>query len=219
MATAQQLEQRVVIVVLGAFNPSIFHPSWFGQEQLLRAEDAEAAQLEIAHPEITIFQLDWLRFEATRDRLAVHSLRESHYEAARDLVVGALELLRHTPTRALGVNHNVVVECGSREAFDNLGWELVPRESWVSILERPGMVRLDEQGLRTDGREGYIRVRVEPIMDGGTKVLLEVNDHFEVSVKNSAKSTEEIRTLLLGDWNSITRRATDIMHHMKGLIR
>ncbi len=218
MAAVRQIEQKVVIVVLGAFNPAIFQPSWFAQEGLVRPEEAEAAQLEIVHPEITIFQLDWVRFEATRDRLAVHSLRESHYEASRDLVVGVLDLLRHTPTRVVGINHDYVLECGSRDAFDNLGWALVPAEPWASVLERPGVARLDEQGERTDGHNGYVRVKVEPIMDGGTRVLVEVNDHYAISDKNSPSTSETIRDLLEAEWPAISKRAADILDHVKGLV-
>ncbi|MAE69668.1 MAG: hypothetical protein CME06_04265 [Gemmatimonadetes bacterium] len=213
------MEQSVSIVVLGAFNPSIFLPGWFAKEDLVREKDAESAEIEIVHPEVTVFTLDWLRLEATRERLVVRSDRESHYEVARDLVCGALDLLRHTPAGKVGVNHDVVFECGSREAFDNFGWKLVPQGPWNQVLDRPGTARIDEQGRRTDDYDGYIRVRIEPILDGGTRVRVGVNDHFELSKENSSSSTECISALLQDEWATIAKRASEILSHMKGLVR
>ncbi|WP_420618230.1 hypothetical protein [Candidatus Poriferisocius sp.] len=219
MATAQQVQQELALVVLGAFNPSIFQPSWFAQEDLIRQEEAEAAKIEIIHPEVTVFELDWLRLQVTRDRLAVHSRRESHYEATRDLLIGTLDLLRHMPTRALGVNHDLVLEYGSQDSFNQLGWELVPEDKWTPVLQRPGMVRVEEQGERTDGYDGYVRVRIEPILDGGTKVLCEVNDHFNLSNENIPSSTVTMGVLLKDEWRNISERAAQILQHVKGLIR
>ena len=219
MATAQQVQQELALVVLGAFNPSIFHPSWFAQEELIRQEEVDAAKIEIVHSEVATFELDWLLLQVTRDRLAMHSNRESHYEATRDLLVGTLDLLRHMPTRALGVNHDLVLEYESRDNFNQLGWELVPVESWATVLQRPGMVRVEEQGERTDGHDGYVRVRIEPILDGGTKVFCEVNDHFNLSHENMPSSTVAIGELLTSEWRNISERAAHILQHVEGLAR
>lgn len=218
MAAAQQVQQEIALVVLGAFNPSIFQPSWFAQEGLIGQEEAEAAKLEIIHQEVAVFELEWLRLQVTRDRLAVHSNRESHYEATRDMLIGTLDLLRHMPTRVLGVNHDLVLEYQTREHFNQLGWTLVPEDKWTPVLERPGMVRVEEQGMRTDDYDGYIRVKIEPILDGGTKVLYEVNDHFSFSQENSPSSTVAMGRLLDHEWKNISTRAAHILQHLKDLI-
>lgn len=219
MATARQVQQELALVVLGAFNPSIFQPSWFAQEGLMRQEDADAANIEIIHPEVAVFELDWLRLQVTRDRLAIHSKRESHYEASRDLLIGTLDLLRHMPTRALGVNHDLVLEYESRDSFNQLGWKLVPDDRWTPVLQRPGMVRVEEQGERADDHDGYIRVRVEPILDGGTKILCGVNDHFSLSEENMPSSTVAMGVLLNDEWRNVSERATHILQHVKDLIQ
>ena len=219
MARTQELEHRLSIVVVGTFNPSIFQPSWFAQEELVRRAEADVAKLEIIHTEVTVFETEWFRLEATRDRLIVRSARESHFEALRDLVVGTLDLLRHTPTGVLGVNHDIVIQCPSREAFDQLGWTLAPRDNWLPVLERPGVARLHEMGQRTDGFEGYVQVIVEPILDGGTKIRLEVNDHFDFSHCGPHSSTEQIRCLLEDAWGTISLRADDILNHMRDMVK
>jgi hypothetical protein len=216
MTAARPVESRLSIVVRGAFNPSIFQPAWFAQEQIIRSAEADAAAVEIIHSDVAIFQAEWFRFEATRDRLAIHTSRESHFEAVRDLARSVLELLRHMPTRVVGVNHDVILDLNSRDAFDGFGWRLVPPENWSPVIERPGMVTLVEQGMRTDGLDGYVRVKVEPILDGGTRALVEVNDHFQVSEANAPSSTVRIANLLEEQWEVISSRADEVLSHVIG---
>ncbi len=47
--------QSVNIVVLGKFNPSIFHPAWFAAQNLIRTKEADAANIQIVHPEASFF--------------------------------------------------------------------------------------------------------------------------------------------------------------------
>src|SRR5215210_620637 len=102
----QRQIQSIAIVILGNFNPAIFHPTWFSDNNLIREQEAEAANLEIIHPEVAQFSTEWFQFQCTRNRLQVGTLQEAYYEALRDLVSGTLELLSHTPLTALGVNHH-----------------------------------------------------------------------------------------------------------------
>ncbi|MXW42844.1 MAG: hypothetical protein F4138_00545 [Acidimicrobiia bacterium] len=186
---------------------------------MIRQEEVDAAKIEIIHPEVAAFQLDWLLLQVTRNRLGFHSNRESHYEAARDLLIGTLDLLRHMPTRALGVNHNLVLEYETQGHCNQLGRELVPENKWTTVLQRPAMARVEEQGERTDGQDGYIRVRIEPILDEGTKVLCEVNDHFNLSPDNLPSSTVAIVKLLNEEWRNIAERATHIIQYVETLLR
>ncbi len=80
------------------------------------------------------------------------------------------------------------------------------------------MSLLHEQGKRTDNYDGYIKVMIEPILDGGNNVSTKVNDHFAMSADNSPSSTNTIRTLLDSEWVTISERAGRILDHMKGLV-
>src|SRR5688572_25224037 len=98
----QGFRQSLSIVVIGAFNPPIFHPQWLASEELVRPGDAEEARIELIHPEVTVFATDWFNCQVTRDRFSMATERESHYEPLRDLVASVFSLLRHTPTRTCG---------------------------------------------------------------------------------------------------------------------
>ncbi|HEB80754.1 MAG TPA: hypothetical protein ENI71_02630 [Chromatiales bacterium] len=51
------------IVLLGNFNPRIFRPDWFGKHCLIGEAEADAASIEIIHPEICIFKMTTVKSE------------------------------------------------------------------------------------------------------------------------------------------------------------
>jgi len=69
------------IVILGSFNPKIFQPAWFAANELIRKLEAEEADTEIIHNDISIFRIgDWLRLEVTRDRFNASTEQEAYFE-------------------------------------------------------------------------------------------------------------------------------------------
>lgn len=205
--TVAVTDQQLAIVVLGAFNPAIFHPSWLAREELLPAGEADAAEVELTHPEASVFTTGWFRFQVTRDRFDVRTEQESHYEALRDLAASCFTVLNQTPVRAIGINIERKLRLDSREAYDAFGWRLAPPDPWSGVLERPGLARLDEQGERTDGADGWVRVKVQPVLDGGADAVIQVNDHVIFSASNDSASTKKLCDHLLGGWGAITERA------------
>jgi hypothetical protein len=205
------------IVVLGQFNPATFQPAWFANEGLLRPGEAEASEVEIIHRDVSIFTAGWVRVQVTHDRMHVQTERESDREALRDLATGTLSLLRHTPTNVVGVNHDATLRFRDRRHFDTFGWRLSPRELWEGALEQPGVAQLQEQGVRTDEFEGYVRVKVEPILDNSYRAVVGVNDHYVLSPRPETATTGRVADLLVTDWKQIASRAVKIINHMAEL--
>jgi len=214
---ADRDSELLSIVVLGEFNPAIFQPAWFANEGLLRPGEADAAEVEIIHRDVAIFTAEWVRVQVTHDRMHIRTERESDFDALRDLVVGTLSLLRHTPTYVVGVNHDATLRFRDRDHFDDFGWRLSPPEIWDGALERPGVAQLQEQGLRPDDFDGYVRVGVEPILDNSYRAVVGVNDHYLLSPRPAADSTGRINDLLVAEWKAIASRSVQIITHMAGL--
>lgn len=206
---SSQTEHDVSIVVLGAFNPAIFHPQWMAAQGLLGKGEAEAATVEIVHAEVAVFTGGWFRCEVTRDRFTLRSAQLSHVEPLRDLAVGCFRVLNHTPVQVCGVNHTSILRFESTTAFNEFGWTLVPPQPWDGALERPGVARLEEQGTQPGGRAGYIRVIVEPILDGSNSVRIEVNDHNPLAETGMSAATA-LEELLMNRWEEIEARARSI---------
>jgi hypothetical protein len=199
----------VNIQVLGHWNPVILTPRWFADGDLLPREEADAAKVELIHTEIAQFETDWFSLSVTKDRLIAGTTRTSHAEALRDLVAGTLDLLSHTPLMALGINHDYTVNFRNRRDFDDFGWRLVPPASW-GMLERPGMATLQVQGERPDDQPGYIRVKVEPVLDGSHTAIVGSNDHFDFS-PNPAGAAVRAAAILRDSWFDASRRAEAVL--------
>jgi hypothetical protein len=204
--------QSVSVVWLGDFNPKIFQPAWFAAEGLIRKQEAEEANVEIIHPEVVSFALEWLTLQVTRERFFASTSQEPYYEVVRDLVLGTFRLLRHTPVHKMGINTDMHFRMGSEEAWHAFGHRLAPKDLWQGILENPGMRSLTMEGRRPDGCKGYIRVKVEPSVRVHPGVYVNVNDHYEVADPKSVIGSDEIRTLLERSWDESLRRSARIAY-------
>jgi hypothetical protein len=209
--------QGVSIVLLGDFNPKIFQPAWFAAQGLigtLESEEAEA-NVEIIHPDVTIFRLDWLTLQVTRERFLASTAQEAYVEVLRDLVFGTFTLLRHTPAGVMGINLDMHFRMRSEEEWHAFGDRLAPKEQWKGVLEKPGMRRLDMEGARPDGLRGYIRVRVEPSPRIHPGVYFSVNDHYTVENPAAVVGCDEIIDILGRHWGESIKRSENIISSLQ----
>jgi hypothetical protein len=205
------------IVLLGSFNPQIFQPAWFAAEDLIRKEEAEAAKIEIIHPEIVSFAMEWLRLQVTQERFAVSTANSPSYEPLRDLVLGTFQLLQHTPVRQMGLNRDLHFRMASEEAWHAFGHRLAPKEPWTGLLDQPGLRRLVIQGARPDDFTGYIQVSVEPSRRVHPGVYVGINDHYEVQHTASSQGCDHMMDILSRVWATSVARSTNLANTLVGL--
>jgi hypothetical protein len=198
MRTDQTVIQGMSIVFLGDFNPKIFQPAWFAQENLIRDQEAEAADIKIINPEIVIFEFEWLSVQITRDRCIFGTTQEAYYEIVRDLCLGTFKLLRHTPIQKMGINRDYHFKMNSVEEWHAFGHKVAPKELWNNILKTPGLTTLTIEGMREDGFKGYIRVKVEPSKRVHPGIYIQLNDHYET--EEPLTGCEKIISILESSW-------------------
>ncbi len=56
------------IVLIGSFNPAIFHPAWLALNGVISKEVGEAGQVNVVHPEVSSISIDTIRIEVQRNR-------------------------------------------------------------------------------------------------------------------------------------------------------
>lgn len=178
----QRAEQESVrIVLVGSFNPAIFHPGWFARQQLVPDSDAERAQIKVIARELAAFDLgDLFSIEVEGERFIAASTQAPGYLPLRDLVVGTFTLLRHTPVRFVGINITGHFRIDTEEAWHALGHELAPKEVWRECLDEPGLKSLSIRGNRPDRYPGAVNVKVEPSVVVRPGLFVSLNDHFEL---------------------------------------
>jgi len=203
--------QGVSIVLIGNLNPAIFHPSWFAAHNLLRSEEADAANINIIHPDVASFKTEWLEVNIVKERFQIATVQESYYEALRDIAVGILGLLSHTPIRVMGINRDFHFDLVSEDIWNGLGHRLVPKQDWKSLLKSPGMQNLVVQGERTDDLKGYLRVSVQPSSRVKFGVFIEVNDHYILKTdEKEVDGADKARVILSERWNDSMKRSSEI---------
>ncbi len=198
------------IVLIGNLNPAIFQPSWFARHNLLRSEEADAANINIIHPDVASFKTEWLEVNIVRDRFQVSTVQESYHEALRDLAVGVVGLLSHTPIRVMGVNSDFHFDLVSEDLWNGLGHRLVPKGDWNPLLKSPGMQTLVVQGVRPDDLKGYLRVTVQPSARVKYGVFIQVNDHYILRTDEKEDGADQARVILSEKWSDSMQRSLEI---------
>jgi hypothetical protein len=68
------------LVLIGDFNPTIFQPRWFSSEGILTEEEAKAANVQVVHSDVTMFDLPWLRLLVNRERFEAGCTAQPYFE-------------------------------------------------------------------------------------------------------------------------------------------
>ena len=219
----------VSLVMLGHFNPLIFTHSWFGWNELLSKEIVDNANVEIAHPQITKFNADWLNLQVEPERFLIDTT-QAPYVRLQDLVVRIFrDHLPHTPLKALGINRDVHFSVKRFEERDQLGRLLAPVGPWGDWGKKlepdgknGGMTSLTMTQINPEGRPpgGRINVKVEPSRRVGGDYLgvyIRINDHYAIEDEKSPTATSEIVKLLERNFEESLQHADKIIDHLMSL--
>lgn len=221
---------QVSIVLVGSLNPATFHPSWFGANRLLNAEEVESAQVELVHREMTIFRAgEWLKLQVEPNRFIAET-GEPPFVRLCDLVVRTFrECLHHTPIRMLGINRSVHFSVGDEATRNRIGKLLAPQEpwgEWGGCLEGPdaerrgGVRSLTMEQRDLDDREaGHIRAKIEPsgLIRTSSGIFMEINDHYELRRTEDPLGADLIVDLLEERFEGSVRRAEWIVDQIMAL--
>jgi hypothetical protein len=202
--------QSYAIVVLGDFNPSIFQPLWFSANDLLPEEETREAEISIIHKAIASFSVGKLQIQVDESRLGLTTVESSQGPILRDLAIGTLSILEHTPLKAIGLNRDMVFQYESEEAWHSVGHRLAPKADWECVLDQPGMMQLAVRGTRKDASADQINVRVQPSENKG--ILIAVNQHYQLETDERPDVRDrhkEALRVLRDDWHSFTNYARE----------
>ena len=218
----------VGVVLLGDFNPAIFTPAWFALHGLLPESAADNAELQIAHPGLTVFSTEWLHLEVTTDRFAA-TTQHGPYIRVRDLAVRVFrEHLHHSPLKVLGINRDVHFRVADQDTRDRIGRRLAPVEAWGQWIEElgldsehGGMRSLTMTNTRPEGRPpgGQVNVKVEPsvrIDNRRAGVYVSINDHYAMGSAD-AEGRAQLMGFLEDNFDSSIQRSDGIIDHVMSL--
>ena len=180
------------IVLLGQFNPAIFHPAWL-QSKAIEPELPETNSDLLTHRDVATFSIDTRTYHVRTDLFQVETL-SAPWVTILDITTKIFrEHLHHTPITGFGVNRTVHFRLPNMLSRIRLGRMLAPIEPWDEFGE--GMDSDDKNftgGLQSlimrrkffiDGNALETNVTIEPSMKvkGNTAVYMHVNAHHALS--------------------------------------
>ena len=203
MAVVEPDSETFSIVVLGDFNPAILQPLWFSVNGLMSQQEADNADIDIIHKEFASFLISGIKVQVDHSRLGMTAMESPRGPTLRDLVLGTLLILEHTPLKAIGLNRDMVFQMESDDAWHGVGDRLAPKDDWRQILDSPGMQQVVVEGKRSDCSADQLHVRVQP--SGARQILIAVNQHYKLEtterVEVRDRHNEAVR-VLNDDWQS-----------------
>jgi hypothetical protein len=198
------------IVVVGEFMPAVFHPSWLAKNNLMAADEAENAKVEVVHSDATIFNTEWLVLNVRRDRLTATCVRGDSNMLLKDLIIGVLQLFPKSPTAAIGLNRDLHFKMQSEEAWHELGHKLAPKAPWSGILNKPGLLSVQIQGNRDDGKRGAVNVLLQPSVKVKFGTFVQINDHYDLRSDNERAPASAAIPIVRDNWEGSLERANAI---------
>jgi hypothetical protein len=189
------------VVLVGNFNPAIFHPSWLASHNMVRGGEAEKAQIQIVSPEVSSFTTEWLSLQVTRERFQASTSDARFFDPLRDLVVSIFTLLEHTPVRQVGINRDMHFAC-SRELMNQFGDLLAPKAIWNKVLDTPLLEALMMIGKRQRSEAKAFRVIIQPSIRVTPGIYIGANEHFEAE---DEQSPQKILGFLKASWEDSQR--------------
>jgi hypothetical protein len=200
----------VSLVFIGNFNPSIFQPYWFAHKQLIREKEAQEAKVELIHQDLVKWEINWMYFEVSKNRLEIRTTQEPYFEPIRDLAVSIFDLMREIPIQGFGINHLLYFALPDETRYFEFGNKLAPLSKWNGFLKNPKLFQLEiGEEKRDDGFKGQHRIRILPSnieMPTPYGLLIHVHDHFDISSDFEEKN-KEIIAILREQWSISIKRA------------
>lgn len=195
------------LVLLGNFNPSIFHPLWLEKFNLVSKEEAERAEIQIVQSEVSSFRVGLIDVFVRPDRFQLSTTDPTVMSQVRDIGIGCFKVLDQTPILQMGINRMMHFKMSSVDAWHTVGHKLAPKEIWKELkLENLGTLAVNIEGRRAGSPARAFNVKTEPSKRISPGVYIRTNEHFETE----ASSPLRLIDWLASEWELSNRFAREL---------
>lgn len=211
------------VVLIGSFNPAIFHPSWFSLNEVISKEIADSAEIQVVHSEVAVFNLGALRLDVQRNRFCVQTEQAPEIALLDFVMIVFGDLLPHSQISQCGINHTVYFRAPSTDRRTQLGRTFAPPAPWGPFGQRieasngetvGGMTNVSmREVFESTSYLGHCEARLMPgyEIDQNTGVQIQVNNHFELKSDKESVGTMATLNILKNEFEPSMERCEEII--------
>ena len=214
------------IVLVGQFNPAIFHPAWFKDKNIEPNVQESEAKVQVVHNDVSNFSIDTRNYFIQRDRFRLET-SSAPWILIADITRQIFgDYLVHTPIRTFGVNRDVHFRLNSFEARTRLGRRLAPIDVWGDFgKEMDGVSSELIGGVRSltmmrKSREPLVRIDTNVQIESSVKidarkgVFMNVNFHHDLENLPNAYGSETAIQILTERFEDEMAEAETIINNI-----
>jgi hypothetical protein len=200
------------IVLVGSFNPSIFHPQWFAKQNLLSNEQAEAAVIKLVLPQVCHFETENFVLQVMDTRFVMTSQPEASPALLKDFALGTFYILEHTPVKLMGLNCMMHFNLRSLESWHKLGDTLAPKTGWTDLEGRPGLLTLTIKSEREQPKGAIYHAKVESSTRFKEGIYFEMNEQYPATSED--EPLKELMDILDKRWEEMQNHAAKVIDNL-----
>ncbi|MGC1480100.1 MAG: hypothetical protein WA771_06330, partial [Chthoniobacterales bacterium] len=193
--------ESLQVVVVGSFNPAIFHPQWFLREGLIGADDENKANIKVVAPEGTEVTIGGVNIKCLSEQLIFETVDISYTEKLFDILTSSLIKLPHTPCVACGINPRAHYRVQTEDYWHKIGHTLAPKDDvWNVLYTKPGMQAVTIKSVREGDYPGEINTTVQPSALVNPGIFVQANFHFPVLNADERETSIQVTDYLRSEW-------------------
>ena len=198
MSIIKPERKQYSIVLVGAFNPLMFQPEWFGRNGVIPLEELEIARNSdnvlqtIITPQLTQFRISQLSITVEQNRFQIIAEKEPLL-TIKDFAVKTFENLGGLPINAYGFNYSAHYQFNSASDIHTFADKLTPKQYWSSFLgknvtgdDRKGGLSSLQMYQVKENNKGQTSIVLQKSIYFTHGIFLNSNDHTNIDPDDSA---------------------------------
>lgn len=205
MIQTTKLTEFYSIVLIGGFNPLIFHPFWMLQKGLISEKDVTTDKL-LVHEQMTHFQIgNWLEFNVNKNRCEFKIQSQEYVVIMLDLIKGTLNALPEVPIMSIGINRGCILSIGSEREYYRVGATLALLDLWNDCFEKPRLRTIaieDTASEKFKGKSRCVIIKPAEVENVPYAIDVNMNNHYDLEPQNVVKALSIIEDNVLNNYDS-----------------
>lgn len=184
-------QEGLSVQARGQFQPLLLSPIWFQKQDLVGPSEISACNIELMTPELSVFELGWLRVQVSNEFIQFTTEFPEEFEPLRDVAIGTLRALGSIPLSRISVHRFYHATRSSRHKIDLIGDALAPKVFWSESVLNPATKDVTIWAGRDDSWTGRVQITVQPSNIVPQAVFILVNDQYSLDFGQPASSRSE----------------------------